>query len=103
MIILIDNTTQAVTTKPFFPPEDQEQVGVFATGLSAGESVFIQFSIDGSTWEDLWQNGTRMGITNENNAVGLYAPVRVRFVKGVTSSPVTVAISTKVGSNFNEA
>ena len=102
MKIIVNNLTAPKTSNPFFPPEDQKEFAIFAMGLQLEEKVIVQFSIDGNTWEDLYQFGVQVGLTATNNALGAYCPTFLRVVKPLTANPVTVAISTKVSFNSVE-
>lgn len=95
MNILCTNRTTALTTTAINVPNNCDQIAFFATGLSTGETVTIEFSIDGTTWETLKQYGVTVALTSTNNAVGAFCPARLRLVKPVTANPVTLAFSTK--------
>jgi len=100
MNTLINNSTDAETVYPSFSFEANQQVALFATGLSTGEVVTVEFSIDGTTWEQLMQYGVSISLTSESNAIGIYCPARLRIVKPITASGVSVAISTRDTNNF---
>jgi len=96
MNILVYGDTGAKTVYPDFSSfEGNEQVAISATGLSGTEAIVLQFTVNGTSWEDLYQYGVRITLTATNNSVGLYAPARIRLVKPATSNPVYLGIGTK--------
>jgi len=96
MNILINGETGAKTVYPDFSSfEGNEQLAISATGLNGSEAIVLQFSVNGTAWEDLYQYGVRITLTATNNSVGLYAPARIRLVKPTTVNPVYLGIGTK--------
>jgi hypothetical protein len=96
MQVLIQPTTEARTVYPPFSDfYGNQQIAFIAIGLSLGESVGIEISIDGNTWELAKQYGATVALTMNNNCLGCYSPARIRIVKPVTVNPVSVAVSTK--------
>jgi hypothetical protein len=96
MQVLISNETQARTVYP--PHSDFSanlQIGFIAIGLSDDEEVCVEMSIDGVNWEQLYQYGNKVCLKADNNALGCYAPCRIRLVKDASVNPVSVAITTR--------
>ena len=60
--------------------------------LLAGEGVLIQYSHDGTTWQDLYFNGVLQEITNQHSLICIHGPIKLRCVKSVTANPVSVVI-----------
>ena len=68
---------------------------LIATGLGAGETISIVFSVDdGATWHDMYLNGTQATLDSTNNVVGLNSCVMVSVNKPATANPVGVYLST---------
>ena len=96
---LITSKTEAVTSAPAsWSFEGNLQICIMSEGLSAGESVTVQYSIDGTVWTDLKQYGRTITLTEDNNCIGIYAPAMLRVVKGVTLNPVTIAVNDKINN-----
>jgi hypothetical protein len=94
------STTQAQTIYP--DPSvfwGNNQISFLAQGLEVGEDVLIEFSIDGSTWTQLYQYGYAVKLNSANNVLGIYAPCRLRIIKPTTVNPVTIAMGTTNTTN----
>lgn len=96
MITLIDAQTQAITSDGQYTYDKQGEFAIIESGLAGSEEINIQYSLDGTNYFDLYQYGYQVKLSATNNAVGVFCPVYIRVVKGVTASPVTVVLQTKI-------
>jgi hypothetical protein len=89
---LLENVTVASTSRPIYSSEMRDgNIALAVTGLSVGEEVVVEFSIDSINWNQVYQYGTAIKLTSTNNILGVYAPVNLR-VRLTTNpiNPVTV-------------
>lgn len=70
----------------------QGTITVTAGVLAVGEGVLIQYTHDGTTWQDMYINGVRQEITSQHSVISLNGPLKMRCVKTVTANPVSVVI-----------
>ena len=64
---------------------------IVATGLITGESIPVEVAYnDESTFEPAVQNGVPVELTENNNVIGVFAPVLIRIDKPVTTNAVGV-------------
>ena len=67
-----------------------------ASGHTASENTDVQISSDGgTTFEDLYQDGSQIRLTSTNTAVTVYGPGVFRVVKEATTNATSVVISTE--------
>lgn len=92
MAVLIAPTTSAVTSNPFTANENN--VGLVANGLGAGESVKVQVYDDTvSAYVDVKIAGSVPQADVNNNLITIYQDAfTYRVVKSATATPVGVAI-----------
>lgn len=90
---IISARTGAVATKT--PVQYNEvPVSLFATLLGTGEEITIWFSEDdGTTWEELYLDGSQVLLTETNKAVTLYGPLVLAVTKPSTTAAVGVFTS----------
>ena len=84
---LIASTTSAATSAGFFTVRTAV---IMANPLSDGESITVQQTLDGSTWQDMTLNGVSQQITATHTLITLTGPGKFRITKSVTASPVSV-------------
>lgn len=58
--------------------------------LTSGESVKIQYTHDGSDWQDLYLNGVLQELTTDHSVITIQGPGLFRCVKSVTAGSVGV-------------
>ena len=63
---------------------------VMAGVLGDGESVKIQYTHDGTTWQDLYFNGVLQEVTSDHSIISIQGPGLFRCTKSITLSPVGV-------------
>lgn len=84
------NSAAFKTTTTNSPP-----VSFVANGLGSSETVDIQVSHNGgTTWQDLYLDGTQVQLTSTNVMATLYGPGTYRASKGTTAAAVGVGAST---------
>lgn len=84
---IIAATTGAETSSGFTVLGTQT---VNAGVLLAGESVLIEYTHDGTDWQNLILNGILQEITEKHSAITILGPGLFRCVKSITASPVSV-------------
>lgn len=66
-----------------------------ASGHTASEFSDVQISHDGgTTFADLYENGSQVRLHITNTAVTVYGPGRFRVVKDTTSNATSISLST---------
>jgi hypothetical protein len=88
---IIAATTSAVASEAF---NVVNIATITTTALGAGETVNIQITHDGITWQDLFIQDVQQIITNTNNAATVAEPGKFRVSKSVTVSATSVNIWT---------
>ena len=69
---------------------DLVSFGITGT-IASGEYADVQYTDDGgSTWHDLYQDGSQVRMTDTNNMVTVYGPGIFRIAKEVTASAAGV-------------
>ena len=83
----------AVVTEPVFVPIQQRfrDVTIVATNLGANEEIPIFFSADnGETFEEVFQEGSAVILTETDNVKSVVAPLLLGVTKPVTVGTVGV-------------
>ena len=86
-------TTSATQSKQFLVDGNRTVTIVFhaAAGLSATEHGDIQISHDdGTTWQDMFANGSQLRLNSTNNVVTIYGPGLFRVDKDTTTNATAV-------------
>lgn len=74
---------------------ESRPIAIFMPGIGVSEFGDVQFSHNGgTTWTNLFEDGTQVRLTNTNNAEVMAAPGLFRINKGVTAAAVGVFMST---------
>lgn len=87
-----DELLLAATTTGLISPEFVT-VGsetIVAGDLGDDEGVKIQYTHDGSLWQDLYLNGVLQEITQKHSLITLVGPGKFRVVKSETVNAVSV-------------
>lgn len=70
----------------------QTLIGV---GLQSGDTINVQITHDGgTTWENMFQDGSQVQLTSTNNVMTLYGPLTYRVSKGVTTGEAGCYLAT---------
>lgn len=87
MAQIITETTSAANSGIIsVSAHDHVTFGVTGT-LGGAENIDVQYTDDGgSTWKDLYQDGSQVRLTTTNNLVTVYGPGLFRLAKEATSS-----------------
>lgn len=85
--VLIQPTTTASTSDRFTVQGTQS---IAASVLIDDETVTIQLTHDGSTWQDLKLDNVVQSITSKHSIITISGPGMYRCVKSITSGPVSV-------------
>ena len=94
--ILLDATTRTDTELFAAQAKSETLPCTFQiTGAGAAETIDIQRSSDGgTTWEDVYVDGTQQQLSDTNTDVSIYGPGTYRALKaGITTSEVWVSYS----------
>lgn len=93
--ILIDAETGAASGYFKIDTSDELPCSIIAYGFDASETADIQVSHDnGTTFADLYVDGSQVQLSDTNTMVGLYSPGIFKVNKGVTTGTVTIVQST---------
>lgn len=87
--ILINPTTAAVVSKVLFV-SNGEVIPVTANGLGATETIAIEVYSAADTWITYKIGGISVGLTANDNKIGIDIPGRYRLNKPVTLAAVGV-------------
>ena len=69
-----------------------------SAGLTAAEYGDVQVSHDdGTTWQDVWQEGSQVRLHSKNNMVSVYGPGLFRVNKEATTPAVGVYLASDEG------
>ena len=84
---IITEGTGAAQSEPI-PVSAGDLVSIAITGtVAAGEYLDIQYTDDGgATWQDLYQDGSQVRLTDTNNMVTVYGPGIFRVDKDSTAA-----------------
>ena len=96
--ILLAPTTSAAQSTSFGVQHDTKKTVILhaASGLTAAEYGDIQISHDGgTTFQDLYSDGSQVRLTDTNNSVTVYGPGVFRVDKEVTTNAAGVYLSRK--------
>lgn len=80
-------TTSAVASDAF---RIVNEATITSTALGSGETGDIQITHDGSTWQDLFREGSQQQLTDTNNAVTVVGPGKFRVNKSATASATSI-------------
>ena len=87
-------TTSAVASTSFIVGGRSDQDGratISVIGIAGAENADIQFSHDvGTTWTDLFQDGSQVRLTATNNMVTVYGPGLFRVDKEATAGATSI-------------
>ena len=94
---IIPSQTGAFTSDPIEIDGDKIPATIVAIGLSSGEEIGIEISNDGgSTWEQVRVGASDFKVTYETaHTLIIGAKGTIRFVKGITTNPVSLGLSVK--------
>lgn len=84
---LISAKTDAETSAGFFTVRTAV---IMADALVDSETITVQQTHDGSTWQNMTLNGVSQQITATHTLITLTGPGKFRVIKSVTASPVSV-------------
>lgn len=89
--IILTATTSAANSSTF-QLSARDQIALATTGTdTAAEYADIQYSSDGgSTWKDLYQDGTQVRLHSTNNMVTVEGPGIFRVAKEATTNAIGI-------------
>jgi len=94
MKTLIDATTAGGSTTAIDITADNPKTFI-ANGLDGAEEATIQISYDGTNFQDLYYDGSKVALTATNNALKTDAPGKYKVVLDATASAASVSIDSK--------
>lgn len=87
MSVLIADTTSAAKSG-IFSVSAGDNVSIAVSGtIATNEFIDVQYTDDGgTTWHDLFQDGSQVRLTDTNNMATIYGPGIFKLDKGATAS-----------------
>lgn len=85
--LLIAATTTGLISPEFVTVGSET---IVAGVLGYGEGIKIQYTHDGTVWQDLYLNGVLQEITEMHSLITLVGPGKFRVVKSITANAVSV-------------